>query len=64
MKLSWRLNAIKLSWAASRVRWLKADEINVSRTMSVLVLRELKWPGIQSMSYIYTCPDPVLVAAC
>jgi hypothetical protein len=32
---------------------LKADETNVSRTISVLVLREMKWPGIQSVSYIY-----------
>jgi hypothetical protein len=33
---------IKLSQAASHVWWLKADETNVSRTISVLVLRELK----------------------
>jgi hypothetical protein len=56
---------IKLSWAASQVRWLKADETNVSRTISVLVLKELKWPGIRSVSYIYiyTYPVPVLMAA-
>jgi hypothetical protein len=65
-------NAIKLSQAASRVRWFKTDEANISRTISVLVLRELKWPGIQSVSYIYiyiykyiyTCLDLVLMAAC
>jgi hypothetical protein len=34
--------AIKLSRAANHVRWLKADETNVSRTISVLVLRELE----------------------
>jgi hypothetical protein len=34
---------IKLSRAASRVKWLKADETNVSRSISVLVLRELSF---------------------
>jgi hypothetical protein len=49
--------AIKLSQATSHTRWLKADETNISRTISVLVLRELKWPGTQSVSYIYL-PGP------
>jgi hypothetical protein len=35
---------MKLSEAASRVRWLKADEINVLRTISVLILRALQFP--------------------
>jgi hypothetical protein len=34
---------MKLSQAARHVRWLKADETNVSRTISVLILRELKY---------------------
>jgi hypothetical protein len=38
LKLTQQLNAIKLSWAACHVRWLKADETNVSRTVSVLIL--------------------------
>jgi hypothetical protein len=47
------IKAIKLSQAASYFRWLKADGTNVFRTISVLVLRELKWPGIQSVAYIH-----------
>jgi preprotein translocase subunit SecG len=42
LNLSWLLNAIKLARAASHVKWLKTDETNISRTISVLVLRELK----------------------
>jgi hypothetical protein len=42
LKLSGRLNAIKLSRAASCVRWLKADETSVPRTISVLSIRETK----------------------
>jgi hypothetical protein len=41
LKLSQQLNAIKLVWAASRIKWLKADETNVSRSISVLILREI-----------------------
>jgi hypothetical protein len=40
--------AIKFSQAASHVTWLKADETNVSRTIFVLVLRELKTAGSPS----------------
>jgi hypothetical protein len=32
---------MKLSRAASRVRWLKVDETDVSRTISLLILREM-----------------------
>jgi hypothetical protein len=46
LKLSWQLNAIKLSRAASLVRWLKADEISVLRTIPVLILRELKCTSV------------------
>jgi hypothetical protein len=51
------LSVIKLSQGCYPVRWLKADETNVLRTISVLVLMELKWPGIQSVLYIYL-PGP------
>jgi hypothetical protein len=33
--------ALKLSWAACHVRWLKANKTNISRTISVLVLKEI-----------------------
>jgi hypothetical protein len=45
------------SLSGCHVRWSKADKANVSRTISVLILRELKWPGVQSVSYIYM-PEP------
>jgi hypothetical protein len=41
LELSWRLSVIKFSRATSRVRWLKGEKNNVSRTISVLVLRVL-----------------------
>jgi hypothetical protein len=34
-------NVIKLSLAACHARWLKADETNILRTISVIVPREL-----------------------
>jgi hypothetical protein len=39
-KKSVYLNLIKFSRASSRVNWLKMDNTDVSRTISVLVLRE------------------------
>jgi hypothetical protein len=35
------LIAAELSWAVSHVRWLKADETSVLRTICALVLREI-----------------------
>jgi hypothetical protein len=39
--LSRRLSTMKLSWAISRVKWLSSEQTNVSKTISVLVLRVL-----------------------
>jgi hypothetical protein len=43
LEFSWRLSEIKSSRAASRVKWLSGEKTNVSRTISVLVLRVLKY---------------------
>jgi hypothetical protein len=40
LRLSRRLRLIEFSRASSRVKWLKVDKTDVSRTISVLVLRE------------------------
>jgi len=32
---------MKLSWAISRVKWLSGEKPNISKTISVLVLRVL-----------------------
>jgi hypothetical protein len=37
--LSRRVSILKISWAISRVRWSSFLETNVSKTISVLVLR-------------------------
>jgi hypothetical protein len=39
---------IKFSLATSRVKWLKGEKANVSRTISVLVVRELVLSGEES----------------
>jgi hypothetical protein len=39
LRLSRRLSRIKFSRATSRVKWLKVDKTDVSRNISVLVLR-------------------------
>jgi hypothetical protein len=38
-----RLSMMKLSRAISRVKWLSGEKTNVSKTISVLVLRVLVW---------------------
>jgi hypothetical protein len=43
----------KISQATSRVNWLKDKNTNVSRTISVLILRVPMCLVIQSVSYIY-----------
>jgi len=35
---------MKFSWAISRVKWLSGEKTNVSKTISVLVLRVLVLP--------------------
>jgi hypothetical protein len=50
LKLSQQVSPVKLSWAASPFRWLKGEETNVSKTISVLILRYLMWLGIQFVS--------------
>jgi hypothetical protein len=34
-------NMMEFSWAISRVKWLSGEETNVSKTISVLILRVL-----------------------
>ena len=41
LRFSRRLNSIKYSRTSNRVRWLNGEETNISRTISVLVIREL-----------------------
>jgi hypothetical protein len=53
LELSRRLSIIKFSRATSRVKWLNGGKNNVSRTISVLDLRVLKWLEFPSVSYIY-----------
>jgi hypothetical protein len=43
LELSRRQCIIKSSRATSRVKWLKYENTDVSRSLSVLVLRVLKW---------------------
>jgi hypothetical protein len=52
LELSWRLSIIKFSRATSRVKWLNDEKTNVSRTISILVLRVLKWLESPSVLYI------------
>jgi hypothetical protein len=42
LELSQRLRIIKSAWATSHVKWLNGEKTNISRTISVLVLRVLK----------------------
>jgi hypothetical protein len=46
---------IKSSRATSRVKWLNGEKTNVSRSISVLVLRVPKWLEFPSVSYIAPC---------
>jgi hypothetical protein len=55
LQLSWRLCIIKSSRATSRVKWLNGEKPNVSRTISVLVLRVLS-PVRGSGKYIQSVP--------
>jgi hypothetical protein len=50
---------IKFSQATSRVRWLKGKKTNISRTISILILRVLMWLEFQPVSYIYLPEPPV-----
>jgi hypothetical protein len=43
-------NIIKLPHATSCVRWSNNDEINVSRTVSVPMLKEMVWLETQILS--------------
>jgi hypothetical protein len=43
---------IKSSRATGRVKLLNGEKTNISRTISVLVLRVLKWLEFPSVSYI------------
>jgi hypothetical protein len=45
------INIIKSSRATSRVKWLKHEETNVSRSIAVLVLRVLKWLKLPTVSW-------------
>jgi hypothetical protein len=45
--------SIKSSQATSRVKWLNGEKTNISRTISALVLRVLKWLEFPSVSHIY-----------
>jgi len=40
-KYNLRVNMMKFSWAISWVKWLSGEKTNVSKTISVLVLRVL-----------------------
>jgi hypothetical protein len=42
-RVSWRLSVMKFSRDISRVNWLNGEKANVSKTISVLVLRVLIW---------------------
>jgi hypothetical protein len=53
LELSRRQCIIKSSRATSRVKWLKYENTDVSRSISVLVLRVLKWLKLSTVSYIY-----------
>jgi hypothetical protein len=46
LELSRRLSIIKFSRATICIKWLIGEKTNVSRTISVLVLRVLKWLGV------------------
>jgi hypothetical protein len=41
--LSWGLSIMKFSQAISQVKWLNREKTNISKTISVLVLRMLIW---------------------
>jgi hypothetical protein len=43
---------VKFSWASSHIKWLKVDKTDVSRTISVLVLRETS-VGPRNVGFIY-----------
>jgi hypothetical protein len=50
LELSRRLCIIKYSRAISRVKWFKHEEINVSRSISVLVLSVLDFRTLRTTS--------------
>jgi len=37
LKLLWRLNTIKLSWATCHVRWINSEQTNILRTISIFI---------------------------
>jgi hypothetical protein len=58
LQLSRRLTIIKSSLATSRIKWLNGEKTNFPRTISVLVLRVLKWLDIPARApciYMYIC---------
>jgi hypothetical protein len=58
LELSWRLSIIKFSRDTSHARWLKGEKkTNVSKTISIFVLRVVMWLKFQSVSYIHL-PKP------
>jgi hypothetical protein len=60
LELSRRLSIIKFSRATSRVKLLNGEKTNVSRAISVLVLRELKNPKDEGGSTLRTRTEMVL----
>jgi hypothetical protein len=35
---------MKFSWAISQVKWLSGEQTDISKTISILILRVLVWP--------------------
>jgi hypothetical protein len=48
---------MKFSRAVSRVKWLNGVKINVSKTISVLVLRVLMWIRLSYLSGLFPRKD-------
>jgi hypothetical protein len=52
-----RLSIIKSSRATSLVKWLNGEKTNVSRIISVLVLRVLNWSALLACHSVYETPQ-------
>jgi len=58
LALSLRVVTVKFFRVIRRVYWLTGEQTNVSRTISVLILRVVTWLGIQSVVYIDATSEP------
>jgi hypothetical protein len=52
---------MKFSWAISQVKWLSSEQTNVSKTISVLVLRVLVWSWNTEVDLLIHCGSMLII---